>query len=59
MKKAVFLVLLYFVCLFAATLPFVFLHLLRGVPGPLSLADPAALGLSVLRSDVLMMAHLI
>lgn len=59
MKKAVFLVLLYFVCQFAATLPFVFLHLLRDVPEPLSLTDPAELGLSVLLSNVLMIAHLL
>ena len=47
MKKALFLVLLYFVCQFVATLPFVLWHVVRGVPDAMSLTDPSELGASM------------
>lgn len=59
MKKALFLVLLYFVCQFVGMLPFIILHYLTGVPNPLEVTDPAQLGLSVLIADVLIVAHLL
>ena len=59
MKKALFLVLLYFVCQFVATLPFILWHLVQGTSGSMSLTDPMELSLSVLLSNVLMIAHLL
>lgn len=59
MKKALFLVLLYFVCQFVATLPFAVWHLFQGDSNLTTLTDPTELGLSMLLSNVLMIAHLL
>ncbi len=59
MKKAILLVLLYFICQFVGTLPFIVWHFIQGTPNPIMLTDGAELGLSVLISDVLIIAHLL
>lgn len=59
MKKALFLVLLYVVCQFVATLPFIFWNLVHDVPNPMTLTTPATQSLSVLLSNILMIAHLL
>ena len=59
MKKALFLVLLYFVCQFVATLPFVLWHVVRGVPDAMSLTDPSELGASMVLAGAMMTAHLL
>lgn len=59
MKKALFLVLLYFVCQFVATLPFILWNFVNDVPNPMALTSPLSLSLSVLLSNILMIAHLL
>lgn len=60
MKKALFLVLLYFLCQFVAMLPFMFWHFVQeGTVEAMNLTDPVELSLSVLFSNVLMIAHLL
>lgn len=59
MKKAIFLILIYFVCQFAATLPFIAWHLIQGTPSPLEMTDTTELSLSVILADIMMIAHLL
>lgn len=59
MAKAIFLVLLYFICQFIGTLPFIVWHFIQGTPNPIMLTDTSELGLSVLISDVLIIGHLL
>lgn len=60
MKKALFLVLLYFLCQFVAMLPFMLWNFIQeGTAGAMNLTDPVELSLSVLLSNVLMIAHLL
>lgn len=60
MKKALFLVLLYFLCQFVAMLPFMLWNFIQeGTAEAMNLTDPLELSLSVLLSNVLMIAHLL
>lgn len=59
MKKAIFLILIYFVCQFAATIPFIAWHFIQGIPSPLEMTDTTELSLSVILADIMMIAHLL
>lgn len=59
MKKAILLVILYFVCQFAGTLPFMAWKVIQGVPEAWKLSSPAELGISLLIGYALLLAHLL
>lgn len=59
MKKAIFLILVYFVCQFAATIPFIAWHFIQGDSNPLVMTDTTELSLSVILADIMMIAHLL
>lgn len=59
MKNAIILTVLYFVCQFVATLPFVAWHLIQDVPNPMVLNDADELALSLLLASFMMVGHLL
>lgn len=59
MKKALLLVILYFVCQFVGTLPFMAWKVFHGVSEAWKLSSPAELGAAVLIGNALLLAHLL
>ncbi len=59
MKKAIFLILIYFVCQYTSTIPFIAWHFIQGISSPLEMTDTTELSLSVILANIMMTAYLL